>query len=68
MRRVGSKFVPRLPSVDQKQQWLDVWLDLKENAANDPIFLSNVITGEETWVYAYDPENKTQSSQWKSPG
>jgi len=65
MRHVASKFVP---SVDQKQQRLDVCLDLKENAANDPSFLSNVITGDETWVYAYDLETKTQSSQWKSPG
>ena len=62
MRRVASKFVPRLLSVDQNQERLDVCLDLKENAANDPSFLSNVITGGETWVYAYDPENKTQSS------
>ena len=46
MRRAASKFVPRLLSVDQKQQRLDVCLDLKENAANDPSFLSNVITGE----------------------
>ena len=68
MRRVTSKFVPRLLSVDKKQQRLYVCLDLKENAANDPSFLSNVITGDETWVYAYDPETKTQSSQWKSPG
>ena len=68
MRRVASKFVPRLLSVDQKQQQLDVCLDLKENAANDPSFLSNVITGDETWVYAYDPDTKIQSSQWKSPG
>jgi hypothetical protein len=43
-------------------------LDLKENAANDSSFLSNVITGDETSVYAYDPKTKTQSSQWKSPG
>jgi len=63
MRRVASKFVPRLLSVDQKQQRLAVYLDLKENAANDPSFLSNVITGEETWIYAYDLETKTQSSQ-----
>ena len=68
MRRVPSKFVPRLQSVDQKQQRLDACLDLKENAANDPNFLSNVITGYETWVYAYDPETKTQSRQWKIPG
>ena len=68
MRRVTSKFMPRLLSVEQKQQRLDVCLDLKRNAANDPSFLSNVITGGETWVYAYDPETKTQSSQWKSLG
>ena len=60
--------MPRLLTVDQKQQRLDVCLGLKENAANNPSFLSNVITGDETWVYAYDPESKTQSSQWKSPG
>ena len=68
MRRVASKFMPRFLSFDQKQQQLDVCLDLKENAANDSIFLSKVITGDETWIYAYDPETKTQSSQWKSPG
>jgi len=34
-------------------------LDLKENAANDPSLLSNVITGDETWVYAYNPETKS---------
>ena len=61
MRPVASEFVPRLLSVDQKHQRLDVCLDLKENAAK---LLSNVITGDETWVYAYDPETKTQSSQW----
>jgi len=68
MRLVASKFVSRLLSVDQKQQRLGVCLHLKENAANDPSFLSNVMTGDETWVYAYDPETKTQSSQRKSPG
>jgi hypothetical protein len=44
MLRVASKFVPRLLSIDQKQQRLDVCLDLKENAANDPSFISNVPT------------------------
>ena len=48
MRRVASKFVPRFLSVDQKQQRLDICLDLKENSANDTSFLSNVITDKET--------------------
>ena len=29
--------------------------------------LKKVITGDETWVYGYDPETKKQSSQWKRP-
>jgi len=33
-----------------------------------PAFLGNFITGDETWVYGYDPETRVQSSsQWKSP-
>ena len=49
MRRVASTFVPRFLSFDQKQHRIDVCLDLRENAANDPSFLSNVISGDETW-------------------
>jgi histone-lysine N-methyltransferase SETMAR len=29
--------------------------------------MSRIITGDESWVYGYDPETKRQSSQWKSP-
>jgi len=29
--------------------------------------LFRVITGDESWVYGYDPETKQQSSHWKSP-
>ena len=28
--------------------------------------LGCVITGDETWVYHYDPETKRQSAQWKT--
>ena len=35
---------------------------------NDPALLLNVITGDESIVYAYDPETKLQSSQRKRPG
>jgi len=34
---------------------------------NNPTLLLNVITGDESIVYAYDPETKLQSLQWKSP-
>ncbi|KAE9534118.1 hypothetical protein AGLY_008854 [Aphis glycines] len=39
---------------------------MKEQTQNDPGFIKNVITGDETWVYGYDIETKRQSSQWKS--
>jgi len=33
---------------------------------SDENFVGQIITGDETWVYRYDPETKCQSSQWKS--
>ncbi|UYV77212.1 hypothetical protein LAZ67_15000139 [Cordylochernes scorpioides] len=30
----------------------------------DPECSQKIITGDETWVYQYDPETKRQSSQW----
>ncbi len=32
----------------------------------DPHYLDQVITMDESWVYCYDPELKTQSSMWLS--
>ena len=34
-------------------------------ANNDLEFTKTIITGDETWVYGYDPESKFQSLQWK---
>jgi len=67
MRRVSAKFVPRVLTVKQKQQRLSISLELRNCAASDSSCLRNVIKGDETWVYGYDPEIRVQSSQWKSP-
>ena len=32
----------------------------------NPEFLGRVITGDETWVFQYDPETKRQSLHWKT--
>jgi len=66
MRRVSAKFVPHVLMVEQKQQRLSISLELGNRAASDSSFLGNVIMGDETWVYGYDPETRVQSSQWKS--
>jgi len=53
---------------DQKDSRVAICQELKETVTNDHTLLLNVITGDESIVYAYDPETKLQSAQWKSPG
>ena len=53
MTRVCAKFIPKLLTTEQK--------DLRSEIAQD------IITGDKSWVYGYDPETKQQSSQWKRP-
>jgi len=68
MHRIAAKSVPRVLTQDQKDSRVAIFQELKETVMNDPTILLNVITGDESIVYAYDPETKLQSSQWKSPG
>ena len=67
MRRVSVKFcAPHLLTAEQKDNRVSICTDLRERAQNDPNFMSSVITGDESWVYGYDPETKQMSSQWKT--
>jgi len=67
MRHISAIFVPRLLSDDRKVLRISVCRELKQQARDNPNFISNIITSDETWVYVYDTETKQQSSQWKSP-
>jgi len=67
MRCISARFVPRLLSDDRKTLHISVYRELKQQARDNPNFISNIIPGDETWVYGYDPETKQQSSQWKLP-
>jgi len=49
--------------MEQKQLRLKIAQDMLECVESDSNFLSTVITGDESWVYGYDPETKAQSSQ-----
>ena len=66
-KRVAAKLFPQLQSRELKEFRAAVAQDLLKTTNNDPDFLKKVITGDESWVYGYDPETKAQSSQWKSP-
>ena len=58
MHHVACNFVPRILTADQKQQRVYVCTELGQLAFDDETFLSRVITGDESWVYGYDPETK----------
>jgi histone-lysine N-methyltransferase SETMAR len=67
MRHVTAKFVPRLLTPEQKEHCVTMCQGLRECAMDNPFFTSRIITGDESWVYGYNPDTKRQLSQWKSP-
>lgn len=38
--------------------------ELLQFSENDPAFLDSVVTGDEFWMFEYDPKSKRQSSEW----
>jgi len=64
MKRVRAKSVLRLITDDQCEQRQTIARDLFERSCEDVQFLKNTETGDESWVYGYDPETKQQLSQW----
>ena len=40
----------------QKEHRVAICKELRQRAGGDPSFMSRVITGDESWVYGYDPE------------
>ena len=67
MKRVCAKFVPRLLTDEQSEQRQKIVRDIFERSCEDVKFLKNIVTGDESWVYGYDPHTKQQSSHWKGP-
>ena len=64
MRKVCAKMVPKILSEYQRQRRFTVCQDITECLEAEPDLLNSVITGDETWVFEYDPEAKRQSREW----
>jgi len=58
MKHVCPKFVPRLLADDQREQHQTIACDLFERSCEDVQFLKNIVSGDKSWVYGYDPETK----------
>ncbi|UYV78741.1 hypothetical protein LAZ67_16002621 [Cordylochernes scorpioides] len=62
LKRSPAKFVPHLLMNEQKEHRKETGKNMVEMFNSDPHWLKNVITGDETWGYGYEPETKRQSS------
>jgi len=58
MRRIAAKFVSLLLKNDQRDHRVQVCTELPKAVRHDPNYLSRVITGDESWLYDYEPEKK----------
>ena len=69
MRKLFSKWVPRLLTVDQKRQRVvDSERCLELFRRNKPNFLHRYVTTDETWILHYTPESKRSSAEWAAVG
>ena len=69
MKKLYSKWVPRLLTVEQKQQRIhDSERCLKLFTCNKKDFLRRYITMNETWIQHFTPESKRASAEWGGEG
>ena len=64
MKKVCAKIVLKLLTPEQKLRQKEYCVDWKTSEKSDE-FLERVITGDESWIYKYDIELKSQSREWK---
>ena len=55
MKKVCSKMVPRLLTPEQKEIRTNICADILQNIENDPKFLENIITCDESWFFSMRP-------------
>jgi histone-lysine N-methyltransferase SETMAR len=66
MRKISARWVPKLLTLSEKQIRVQFCQENLDFIADEPDFISTLVTGDETWCYYYDPETKEQSKQWKT--
>ena len=65
LRRCASRLVPKTLNFFEKQRRVNV---CQEMLSDYQSAMKRIITGDETWIYAYDPETADQSSEYRAKG
>ena len=68
MRKVAARWVPHYLTSEQAEHRLEIATDLLSRFSEEGNkFLSRIVTIDETWVRSYEPELKSQASEWHAP-
>ncbi|UYV70356.1 PRKCI [Cordylochernes scorpioides] len=65
LKKTPAKFIPIFLTNEQKLCRLATCENMLEMTRTDPEWKDKIITGDETWVYDYDPETKRQYAEWR---
>jgi len=69
MRKLSAKWVPKCLNTGHKRERCQSSEQLLEFFRRDPnVFLSRLVTMDETWLYNYYPETKQHSMEWRHSG
>jgi hypothetical protein len=63
MRKVCAKMVPKNLTDEQKENRRNICQELLDRLETEPDFMYRAITRDESWVFEYDPETKSQSKE-----
>jgi histone-lysine N-methyltransferase SETMAR len=65
MTKISSRWVPRLLTKEMKEIRQELCLNFLNKFDMDPDnFLNRIVTGDETWLYLYDPAPKQATMEW----
>ena len=66
LRKVCARWVPHLLTEEQKTQRLKCARErLKTHKGCNSRVISNLLTGDETWVHMFEPHRRADNKQWK---
>ena len=69
MKKCSAKWVPRILTPEMKANRVACSRELLQLVEDPAVnFYSRIITGDESWVYHYDPESAVEARVWKRPG
>ncbi|CAH1995837.1 unnamed protein product [Acanthoscelides obtectus] len=69
VRKLVSRWIPHLLTEEQKAagvNWCQKTLDWFNSGNSKNVY--SIVSGDESWIYCYEPENKRQSTVWVFQG